>query len=141
MKVFCRCSISMIPLLKNPKTKWDRPAVTTCGARNHGIQSKRWRYITYEDGSEELYDHDNDPHEWINVSDNPKYQQIKKNLIKWKPKKSIDGPDINKKEYRKITSKLEKRQAVIITPDNAVGIPATKYYGENKNKKKGRKNR
>jgi len=31
------------------------------------VRDKRWRYIRYADGSEELYDHQNDPNEWHNL--------------------------------------------------------------------------
>jgi len=30
-----------------------------------------WRYIRYEDGSEELYDHRVDPDEWTNLANKP----------------------------------------------------------------------
>ena len=47
---------SLVPLLKNPKAKWDRPALTTHGRNNHSLRSERFRYIRYSDGTEELYD-------------------------------------------------------------------------------------
>ena len=58
---------SIVPLLKDPKAKWDRPAITTYGQNNHAVRSDRWRYIRYNDGSEELYDHSKDPNEWKNL--------------------------------------------------------------------------
>ena len=40
---------------------------------NHAVRSARWRYIRYADGSEELYDHRDDPNEWRNVvADRPR---------------------------------------------------------------------
>jgi arylsulfatase A-like enzyme len=42
--------------------------VTTRGRGNHAVRSQRWRYIRYQDGSEELYDHDADPNEWTNLA-------------------------------------------------------------------------
>lgn len=59
---------SIVPLLQSPKAKWDRPVVTTYGQGNHAIRTERWRYIRYHDGGEELYDHENDPHEWHNLA-------------------------------------------------------------------------
>lgn len=47
-------------LMKNPKASWDKTSLTVFGYRNYGLQSERYRYITYADGTEELYDHDND---------------------------------------------------------------------------------
>jgi len=83
--------ISMTSLLKNPKLTWDRPALTTHGRKNHALRSERWRYIRYADGSEELYDHQNDPMEWNNLAEKPKYEGVKKELSAWFPKK--DAPD------------------------------------------------
>lgn len=59
---------SFRPLLKNPSQQWDRPVVMTYGPGNHAVQIQRWRYIRYTNGGEELYDHTNDPNEWINLA-------------------------------------------------------------------------
>ncbi|MGB0330320.1 MAG: hypothetical protein ACPGPE_00725 [Planctomycetota bacterium] len=55
---------SLAPLLDDPTGAGPHAAVTTFGPGNHTIRSTRWRYTRYADGSEELYDHDEDPHEW-----------------------------------------------------------------------------
>ena len=34
-----------------------KTTVTTFGHKNYGVRSERYRYIVYEDGTEELYDH------------------------------------------------------------------------------------
>ena len=47
---------SLVPLLKDPQAKWDRPALMTQGRGNHAVRSRDWRYIHYKDGTEELYD-------------------------------------------------------------------------------------
>ena len=47
---------SLVPLLKDPGTEWDRPALMTMGRGNHAVRSRDWRYIRYQDGTEELYD-------------------------------------------------------------------------------------
>lgn len=44
------------------------PVVTSWGCHNHALRSRDHRYIRYADGSEELYDHRIDPHEWHNVA-------------------------------------------------------------------------
>ena len=44
------------------------------------VQSKRYRYLRYEDGSEELCDHQKDPHEWTNLIGNKKYQKLTKKM-------------------------------------------------------------
>ena len=68
---------SIIPLIKDPNLK--RPfAFLSYGPENTAVQTETMRYIRYEDGSEELYNHDNDPHEWTNLSGTTEYQEIKK---------------------------------------------------------------
>ncbi len=61
--------MSLRPLLEDPTAEWDRYARTSFGPGNVAIRSERYRYIRYVDGSEELYDHQNDPHEWNNLAD------------------------------------------------------------------------
>jgi len=82
---------SLFPLLKDPCAKWSRPALTTHGRNNHSLRCQRWRYIRYSDGTEELYDHDNDPLEWKNLADAPEYADIKNDLAKWLPR--TNAPD------------------------------------------------
>jgi len=71
---------SILPLIKDPQAKRD-VAFISYGPQNTAVQSERYRYISYEDGSGELYDHQNDPHEWTNLSSNPEYTHIKKSMI------------------------------------------------------------
>jgi arylsulfatase A-like enzyme len=70
---------SMVPLLKDPKAK-SEAAFVSYGPENTAIQTDRYRLIRYEDGSEELYDHDKDPHEWGNLAKNPEYSELKEDL-------------------------------------------------------------
>lgn len=74
------------PLLKNPDTPWDHAAITTYGANNHAVKTERYRYIRYEDGTEELYDHNVDKDEWRNLAGDPAYKEIKEKLAKQLPK-------------------------------------------------------
>lgn len=74
---------SLLPLLKNPESESHGPAVTTMGGGDsaaYAARSARWRYIRYADGSEELYDHNSDPHEWSNVAGDPAHAAVKKEL-------------------------------------------------------------
>jgi arylsulfatase A-like enzyme len=82
---------SLVPLLRDPQAKWERPSLTTYGCNNHAVRSERWRYIRYADGSEELYDHDADPLEWKNLAHEAKYASVKTDLAKWLPK--VNAPD------------------------------------------------
>ena len=60
---------SLVPLLENPGADWPFAAITTYGPGNHALQTDRYRYISYKDGSAELYDHAKDPNEWTNIAD------------------------------------------------------------------------
>ena len=71
---------SFVNLLKNPTAEQDRVAITTQGQNNHAVRSQQHRYIQYADGTEELYDHSNDPHEWTNVANEKRYAQVKQRL-------------------------------------------------------------
>ena len=61
------------------------PALMTYGRGNHAVRSERWRYIRYADGSEELYDHDVDPHEWTNLANWAAYAEVKESHRVWVP--------------------------------------------------------
>ncbi len=74
-----------MPLLRNPRCVWKRPALMTYGRGNHAVRTERWRYIRYADGSEELYDHDVDPHEWSNLAGNDEFEGIKESHRSWLP--------------------------------------------------------
>jgi arylsulfatase A-like enzyme len=90
---------SLVPLLKNPKAKWERPALTTHGRNNHSLRDERYRYIRYSDGAEELYDHDKDALEWTNLATDPKYAAVKKEFAKWLPGKNV--PEVDKPKGKK----------------------------------------
>jgi arylsulfatase A-like enzyme len=81
---------SLVPQLKdqNAPRKW--PAITTHNRGNHGIRTENYRYIHYADGSEELYDLENDPKEWNNVAAEPGYAKILAEHRKWLPKVDVD---------------------------------------------------
>ena len=72
-------------LMTNPEAQWDDATVTTFGYKNYGVRSERHRYIVYEDGSEELYDHVDDKWEWRNLAANSEHAEIKARLRKWIP--------------------------------------------------------
>jgi arylsulfatase A-like enzyme len=101
--------LSLVPLLKNPQARRDRPAVITYRRGNHAVRSQRWRYIRYADGSEELYDHQEDPNEWTNLADRPELGGVKELLARWLPEaEAPEAPskgayefDIEKYEWTK----------------------------------------
>lgn len=72
-------------LLSNPNKEWAHAAVTTYGPNNHAVRTQRYRYIQYEDGSEELYDHQQDSDEWHNLASDARYHDVKLSLRKHLP--------------------------------------------------------
>ncbi len=90
---------SLVPLLRDARAPWDRPALTTQGRRNHALRDQRWRYIRYADGSEELYDHHTDPNEWHNLAGGPEHREVKARLASWLPKE--DAPAARKRRRKK----------------------------------------
>lgn len=69
---------SLIPLLNNPEKEWEHIAITSYGKGNVSMRDYRYRYIIYEDGSEELYDMIEDPNEWDNIAGKKDLIDIKK---------------------------------------------------------------
>ena len=68
-----------MPLLGDADASWDCPAITQYRRTGdddvtrigQAIQSGPWRYSLYADGSEELYNHEDDPNEWTNLAADP----------------------------------------------------------------------
>ena len=69
---------SLIPLLRNPKAKWDYPALSVVqyqGKIGKSVSTERWHYVQWEDGKlgEMLLDTVNDPYELKNLASDPAY--------------------------------------------------------------------
>lgn len=74
---------SLSPLLRNTNAAWPYKAFTVWQMHNKdhvAVVDQRFRLIRYADGTEELYDHEQDPHEWHNQVDQESYQTVRKNL-------------------------------------------------------------
>jgi len=87
---------SLVPLLKHPDTAWPHASITTHGWNCHSLRTKRWRYIRYADGGEELYDHDADPNEWRNLAGDNASAEAKRKMKAHLPKKNtplVKTPD------------------------------------------------
>lgn len=77
--------IDLVPLMLSEQTPEDFTAITTFGMNNHGLRTSQYRYIQYEDGGEELYDHETDPNEWTNLAGAPEYETTKEELKEFLP--------------------------------------------------------
>ena len=78
--------VSLVPLLDNPDTSWNRPAIVQFKPGNVAVRSERYRYIRYRDGGEEFYDLRTDPHEWTNLAEDPQFASQKRELLAWATK-------------------------------------------------------
>ncbi len=84
---------SLVPLLQQPDMRWDDVAITTYGEYgNWSVRGDNHRYIVYADGSEQLYDLEEDPNEWRNVIRNRDYREIKEALIARIPPAETHAP-------------------------------------------------
>ena len=93
---------SLVPLMKNPQREWKHPAITSFGLGNYSIRSTNYRFIQYFDGSRELYDLRDDPHEWKNLIANPKMLQVIQEHASFIPQKQhpiLPGNSTGHKAY------------------------------------------
>ena len=102
--------ISLVPQLRDVTAVRERPAITSHNQGNHGVRSERWRYIRYGDGSEELYDHQNDPQEWTNLADNRKFASVLEEHRRWLPR--MDLPPASGSAHRILTYDRGTNEAV-----------------------------
>lgn len=81
---------SVRPQLRDPSLERS-PVICSYGEGNTAIRTERWRYIRYEDGSEELYDHRIDPDEWTNLAGDSRHAKVKARLAGFIPKHQHPG--------------------------------------------------
>lgn len=77
---------SLVRWMRDPKAPKTTPALTTYRLGNHAVRAENWRYIRYNDGTEELYDRRKDPNEWTNLAAKPEMASVKAELAQWLPK-------------------------------------------------------
>lgn len=101
-------------LLEFPEENWDYPGITI-GKRGTSIITEKWHYIEHLNKVTELYDIENDPMEWSNLSKDPLHAQTVAELKKWIPENRMkplkmrgDRATDKKKKYLNMELK-EKR--------------------------------
>lgn len=72
---------SLVPLIKNPASKWEHPAYTQVQRGNiagHSVRTHLWRYTEWDFGKQgaELYNEETDPQELNNLAGSPAYEKI-----------------------------------------------------------------
>ena len=101
---------SLRPLLDDPASAdWPHAALTTYGRNNHGVRDERYRYIRYEDGTEELYDHADDVHEWNNVAGDPAHEETKVRLASHLPEINVPWSERSVYDYNQYLTDHRKR--------------------------------
>jgi len=81
---------SLLPLIDDAGMTWDYPVISQwrrmkkddgIERRGQAVQLGPWRYSLYNDGSEELYNHADDPNEWTNLAADPATAQHNRELM------------------------------------------------------------
>lgn len=101
---------SLRPVLEDPASaSWPHVALTTYGRNNHSVRDERYRYIRYEDGSEELYDHEDDAHEWNNVADDPAHRDTRARLAAHLPEVNLPWSEKSVYDYNQYLTEHRER--------------------------------
>lgn len=93
--------VSLAPLVKNPKKKWNRPAYTQINRGEipgHSVRTAKWRYSEWAYGKEgmELYNEEADPKELKNLAYEAQYADVVKEMKKLLASKHVPGSPIPK---------------------------------------------
>ena len=79
--------VSLVPALKKPSETIDRNVFLPSNERgSYAVINTNWRYISYFNGGEELYNVKEDPNEWYNLAGEEKYRPIIQKMQKSAPK-------------------------------------------------------
>jgi len=77
---------SLASILKNPSSAKERNVFIPYMDRgSYAVVNMNWRYIQYNDNTEELYNVKDDPNEWDNLANDKKYRQIMDEMKKFAP--------------------------------------------------------
>lgn len=100
---------SLVPMMRNDEGMDKTFALTTFGMNNHAIKMDGYRYIQYEDGKEEFYDHSEDPNEWHNEAGNPKYKAQIEKMKALLPKKNSKWDEASNYKFQPYFVEQKKR--------------------------------
>lgn len=102
--------ISLLPIMKEEDYQAkSQVAITTHGMRNHSVRSVQFRYIQYEDGGEEFYDHLSDPNEWYNKALSSEYLENKKDLKNLLPEVNAEWDENSSYDFQPYFTEQKKR--------------------------------
>jgi arylsulfatase A-like enzyme len=113
---------SLVDMMQSDKGVDTSYAITTFAMNNHAIKKAGYRYIRYEDGTEEFYDHSVDPHEWYNEADNKKFTTKKNALQALLPEKNVIWDEASNYTFQPYFVAQKKRvNGGQKTPVNVIG--------------------
>jgi arylsulfatase A-like enzyme len=87
-----RAGHSLVPTLSDPGHGPADAVVSAGGPGDFAVCDRRWRYVRHADGSEELYDHEHDPHEWTNLAADPSQAATRRRLAAALPARWTPAP-------------------------------------------------
>ena len=90
---------SLMPLLRNPRAKWNHPAFTVTRFQDKigkSVRTERWHYVEWDDGNAGgmLFDHSRDPFELKNLADDQAFaRQVRemKRLLERLPSATVSN--------------------------------------------------
>jgi len=84
--------VSLRPLLHDSEADspaLQAPELTVNGRGNYSLRDEQYRYTCYFDGSEELYDHQQDPYEWANLANSRTFDDLRRHYASLLPQESV----------------------------------------------------
>ena len=112
---------SLVPLLREPAQAWPHVAITYLNRPdNYSVSEKRWRYIHYANGAEELYDVQSDPFEWNNLAGVPDQAA---RMARMRAKAPVEFADF-------IPAKKQTLPLLTWQPDNGTELPKSQPTGK-----------
>lgn len=91
---------SLVAMMNNDEGINKAYALTTFGMNNHAIAKDGFRYIQYEDGTQEFYDHSIDANEWNNEVNNSKYANKIEEFKRYLPKENSKWDVVSKYTFQ-----------------------------------------
>jgi iduronate 2-sulfatase len=91
--------LSLVPMLKDPARQVREAAFSSLGREagqlGRSLRSARYRYTEWPDGSQELYDHDRDPHEFTNLAGRPEAAAARTDMRRLLEVRARMGPAVS----------------------------------------------
>ena len=101
---------SLMPILDQKVEDWEGFTITTFSIGSHTVSTPNWQLISYYDGSFELYNLNNDSHQFKNIADLPSSLEIIDKLKKHIPEENRWKYFIRYRDYKILVPEIGKIQ-------------------------------